>query len=128
MVRVPAERWAEMVKELKAKCQSIVKSSESVRYVGAINTHGRTLTGALRPGTRALLSADNARNEFFMLSTLMGLRKPYSKEIGKQDHVIIYHKKVTIILIQKGDIMFYITTGSKESDVSETVQKIKRLI
>ena len=117
-----------MVKDLHTKCQSIIKSSESVRYAGAINTHGRTLTGALRPGTGALLSADNARNEFFMLSTLMGLREPYSKEIGKQDHAIIYHKKVTIILIRKRDTMFYITTDSKEKDVNEIVQKIKRLI
>ena len=128
MVKVPAERWAEMVKDLQAKCRSIVKSSGSVRYAGAINTHGRTLTGALRPGTRALLSANNARNEFFMLSTLMGLREPYSNEIGKQDHTIIYHKKVTIILIQKGDIMFYTTIDSKESGMDEIVQKIKGLI
>ena len=128
MVKIPAERWTEMVKDLHTKCQSIIKSSESVRYAGAINTHGRTLAGALRPGTGALLSADNARNEFFMLSTLMGLREPYSKEIGKQDHAIIYHKKVTIILIRKRDTMFYITTDSKEKDVNEIVQKIKRLI
>ena len=128
MVKIPAERWTEMVKDLHTKCQSIIKSSEGVRYAGAINTHGRTLTGALRPRTGALLSADNARNEFFMLSTLMGLREPYSKEIGKQDHAIIYHKKVTIILIRKRDTMFYITTDSKEKDVNEIVQKIKRLI
>ena len=75
MVKTPAEKWKDIVVNYRKKCQKIIQASTSIRYAGVINAYGRTLTGIVRSDVKPLLKSEQIKNEFFILSTLMNLRK-----------------------------------------------------
>jgi len=128
MAKTPEQKWKETIIGYRKKCQKILDVSKNVRYVGVINEYGRTLTGMIRPGVKPLLKSDQARNEFFIISTLMVLRKILDSSLGKLDFIIIKHQKVSIIACQKNKVTFYISVLEKEKEMDTLVLDIKKLI
>jgi len=128
MVKTPADKWKDTVIKYRKQCQSIMKISKNIRYAGVINIYGRTLTGIVNPKLKPLLKSEQVKNEFFILSTLMSLRKDTAKTIGKLEHVIIQHQKVIILILQKNDITFYISINRTERGVEKLISLIKNVI
>ncbi len=128
MVKTPAEKWKEAIINYRKKCQKIMKVSKNVRYSGVINAYGRTLTGIVRPDITPLLKSEQIKNEFFILSTLMNLRKGVTNVVGKLNYVLLEHQKVSIIIFQKNDMTFYVSIDRKSKDVKLIISKIKKLI
>ncbi len=128
MAKTPEQKWKETIIEYRKKCQKILDVSKNIRYVGVINEYGRTLTGIIRPGVKPLLKSDQVRNEFFIISTLMVLRKILDSSLGKLDFIIIKHQKVSIIACQKNKVTFYISVLEKEKEMDTLVLDIKKLI
>jgi len=95
MAKTPEQKWKETIIGYRKKCQKILDVSKNIRYVGVINEYGRTLTGIIRPGVKPLLKSDQVRNEFFIISTLMVLRKILDGSLGKLDFIIIKHQKAS---------------------------------
>ena len=126
MAKTSEQKWKEIIIGYRKKCQKILNVSKNIRYVGVINEYGRTLTGIIRPGVKPLLKSEQARNEFFIISTLMALRKILDSSLGKLDYVILKHQKVSIVACQKNKITFYITALEKELDM--LIPDIKKLI
>ncbi len=126
MAKTSEQKWKETIIGYRKKCQKILNVSKNIRYVGVINEYGRTLTGIIRPGVKPLLKSEQARNEFFVISTLMALRKILDSSLGKLDYVILKHQKVSIVACQKDKITFYITALEKELDT--LIPDIKKLI
>jgi len=128
MVKTPAEEWKDKIIEYRKKCQSIIQVSKSVRYAGAINQYGRTLTGIVRPDVKPLLKSEQVKNEFFVLSTLMNLRKDSEKAVGKLNYVLLEHNKVSIVILQKEKITFYVSIDRNTKDIPLIINQIKKLI
>jgi len=128
MVKTPAEKWKETVINYRKKCQKILQVSSSVRYAGVINAYGRTLTGIVRSDVKPLLKSEQIKNEFFILSTLMNLRKGSASAVGKLNYVLLEHQKVSIIIFQKNDMTFYVSIDGKEKNLNSIISKIKKLI
>jgi len=128
MVKTPAEKWKEAIINYRKKCQKIMKVSKNVRYSGVINAYGRTLTGIVRPDITPLLKSEQIKNEFFILSTLMNLRKGVTNVVGKLNYVLLEHQKVSIVIFQKNDMTFYVSIDRKSKDVKLIISKIKKLI
>ncbi len=128
MVKTPAEKWKEAVVNYRKKCQKIIEVSNNVRYAGAINAYGRTLAGIVRPDVKPLLKSEQVKNEFFILSTLMNLRKDSEKAVGKLNYVLLEHQKVSIIIFQKAALTFYVSIDRKAKNVNEIISKIKKII
>jgi len=128
MVKTPEQKWKESINNYKKKCQKILKVSNSIRYVGVINEYGRTLTGIIRPGEKPLLKSDQAKSEFFIISTLQTFRKKSSYSLGKLDYLLLKHQKVSIFVFQKNNITFYVSIESNEKNLSNVVTKIKKII
>ena len=128
MVKTPEQKWKESINNYKKKCQKILKVSNSIRYVGVINEYGRTLTGIIRPGEKPLLKSDQAKSEFFIISTLETLRKKSSSPLGKLDYLLLKHQKVSVLVFQKNNITFYVSIESNEKNLSNIVTKIKKII
>ena len=128
MVKTPAEEWKDKIIEYRKKCQSIIQVSKSVRYAGAINQYGRTLTGIVRPDVKPLLKSEQVKNEFFVLSTLMNLRKDSEKAVGKLNYVLLEHHKVSIVILQKEKITFYVSIDRNTKDIPLIINQIKKLI
>jgi hypothetical protein len=128
MVKTPAEKWKEAIIQYRKKCQKIIESSKSVRYAGVINAYGRTLTGIVRPDVKPLLKSEQIKNEFFILSTLMNLRKESEKAVGKLNYVLLEHQKVSIIIFQKNNTTFYVSIDAKEKNINSIILKIKKII
>ena len=128
MVKTPAEEWKDKIIEYRKKCQSIIQVSKSVRYAGAINQYGRTLTGIVRPDVKPLLKSEQVKNEFFFLSTLMNLRKDSEKAVGKLNYVLLEHNKVSIVILQKEKITFYVSIDRNTKDIPLIINQIKKLI
>lgn len=126
MVRTPEQKWKESILSYRKKCQQILKISESIRYVGVINEYGRTLTGIIRPGIKPLLGSEDAKNEFFIISNLITLRNSQAKVLGNLDHALLKHKKVTLVAIPNGTVIFYITLDANTKTVNELILKIKK--
>ncbi len=126
MAKTPEQKWKETIIGYRKKCQKILNVSKNIRYVGVINEYGRTLTGIIRPGVKPLLKSDQVRNEFFIISTLMVLRKILDSSLGKLDVIIIKHQKVSIVACQKNKVTFYISVLEKELDT--LIPDIKKLI
>ncbi len=128
MIKTPADKWKELVVKYRKQCQNILKISKSVRYVGVINVYGRTLTGIVRTNLKPLLKSEQVKNEFFTISTLMSLRKNTSITVGKLEHLIFQHQKITIVILQKNDITYYISINRKEKGLEKIISSIKKII
>ena len=128
MIKTFAEKWKESIIKYRKQCQTILKISNNIRYVGVINVYGRTLTGMVQVNLKPLLKSEQVKNEFFIISSLMSLRKDISNSVGKLDHVIIEHQKITIILIQKKDVTYYISINKKEKNLEKKISLIKNTI
>ena len=128
MVKTPADKWKDTVIKYRKQCQSILKISKNIRYAGVINVYGRTLTGIVNPKLKPLLKSEQVKNEFFILSTLMSLRKDTANSIGKLEHVILQHQKVIILILQKNDMTFYISINGSERGIEKLITLIKKVI
>lgn len=128
MVKTPAEIWKNTVIQYRKKCQSILELSNSIRYVGIVNAYGRTLTGIVRPDLKPLLKAEQVKNEFFIISTLMTLRRDTENAVGKLEYVLLQHQKVSIIIFQKDNVTYYISIDKKTKEIEKTIMLIKKTI
>jgi len=128
VIKTPADKWKDVVVKYRKECQNILKISNSIRYVGVINVYGRTLTGIVRPNLKPLLKSEQVKNEFFIISTLMSLRKNTANTVGKLEHVILQHQKITIVILQKNDITYYVSINRKEKGIEKIISLIKKTI
>ncbi len=128
MVKTPAEKWKATIINYRKQCQNILKLSNSVRYAGVINVYGRTLTGIIAPNQKPLLKSEQIKNEFFIISTLMSLRKNSSNAIGRLEHMILQHQKIIIVVLQKNDITYWVSINRKEKNIEKIIASIKKII
>lgn len=128
MVKTPADKWKDTIVKYRKQCQNILKLSNSIRYAGVVNVYGRTLTGIIRPNLKPLLKSEQVKNEFFIISTLMSLRKETANTVGKLEHVILQHQKVTILILQKNDITYYVSINRKEKGLEKIISLIKKTV
>jgi hypothetical protein len=130
MVKTPAEKWQEDVSIYRKKCQKILLTSQSIRYVGLINEYGRTMTGIIKPGTKIFLKSEPARNEFFLISTLLSMRRSNDYAIGNLDCAIFRHDKITLIAFQRKEGIYYVSVDKNLAldPLEKIISKIKKLI
>jgi len=128
MVKTPADKWKDTVVKYRKQCQNILKLSNSIRYAGVVNAYGRTLTGIIRPNLTPLLKSEQVKNEFFIISTLMSLRKETVDTVGKLEYVVLQHQKVTILILQKNNVTYYVSINRKEKDLEKIISLIKKAI
>lgn len=128
MVKTPAEIWKDKIIQYRKKCQTILELSKSIRYAGIVNAYGRTLTGIVRPNVKPLLKSEQVKNEFFIISTLMTLRRDTVSAIGKLDYVLLQHQKVSIVIFQKDDLTYYISIDRIEKNMDKIIESIKKTI
>ena len=86
MKKTPAEKWKDSITKYRNKCKSVIKLSKNIRYVGVINDYGRTLTGIIKPNVKPLMKSSIIKNELFIISTLISLRK--ERKEPRQDYRI----------------------------------------
>ena len=128
VIKTPSEVWQDKIIQYKKKCQAILQLSNSIRYAGIVNAYGRTLTGIVRPNVKPLLKSEQVKNEFFIISTLMTLRKNTTNAIGNLDYVLLQHQKVSIIIFQKHDVTYYISIKKTEKNMNKIIISIKKII
>ena len=130
MQKTPSQKWTEQITQYRKKCQNILELSKSIRYVGLVNEYGRTLTGIFRPGLATLLSNEPARNEFFLVSTMLAMRNKASSALGNMDNAIIRHDKVTLVIFQRKEGIYYISINKSATPdaVNQIITKIKKII
>ena len=128
MAKTPSQKWNDKIAKYKSQCRKIMNSSKSIRYAGVINEFGRTLTGAVRPGVKPLLNSEQVKNEFFIISTLMTLRKGPASAVGMLDYVVLKHQKVSIVAFQKNKITYYVSIDGKEKKLEKIIPAIRKLI
>ena len=130
MQKTPSQKWTEQITQYRKKCQNILELSKSIRYVGLVNEYGRTLTGVFRPGLATLLSNELARNEFFLVSTMLTMRSKASLALGNMDNIVIRHDKVTLVILQRKEGIYYISVNKTVTPdaVNEIITKIKKII
>ena len=128
MVKAPAEIWKDKIIKYRKKCQSILQLSNSIRYVGIVNAYGRTLTGIVRPNVKPLLNSEQVKNEFFIISTLMTLRKDTVNAMGKLEYVLLQHQKVSIVIFQKEEMTYYISIDKTEKSTDKIIELVKKEI
>ncbi len=128
MQKTPQQKWNDAIIEFRKKCQKILKVSKTIRYVGVINEYGRTLTGIIKPGIKPLLKSEQVKNEFFIISMLMTLRKTADSSLGKLDYVVLKHQNVSVIAFQRDKETYYVSISGKEKELNRIIPKIKKLI
>ena len=126
MQKLDIAKWNIALKKYRDKCKKISNISKSIRYVGVINSHGRTLAGKINSGTKPLFSPNQVRDEFFAIATSIKLRKKSLSAIGEANYMIFNHKKVIILLCQNKDVTFYITFGPKSIPSKSLIEKIRK--
>ncbi len=128
MQKTPQQKWNNSIIKFRKKCQQIMKVSKSIRYTGVINEYGRTLSGIIRPGVKPLLKSEQVKNEFFIISTLMTLRKSSDSSLGKLDYLVLKHQKVSVLAFQRNKETYYVSISGKEKELNIIIPKIKKLI
>ena len=128
MVKTPADKWKETIIKYRKQCQNILKVSNNIRYTGVVNAYGRTLTGIIQPNVKPLLQSEDFKNELFVISTLISLRKESISTIGKLEHVVLQHQKITIVVLQKNNVTYYVTINRTEKGLEKIISSIKKII
>jgi hypothetical protein len=128
MVKTPADKWKETIIKYRKQCQNILKISNNIRYTGVVNAYGRTLTGIIQPDLKPLLQSEDFKNELFVISTLISLRKESISTIGKLEHVVLQHQKITIVVLQKNNVTYYVTINRTEKGLEKIISSIKKII
>lgn len=128
MTKTPEQKWKDSIRDYRKKCQQILNISKSIRYVGAINEYGRTLTGIIQPGIKPLLKSEDAKNEFFIVSNLITLRSSQATVLGDLDYALLKHKKVILIIMPNRNVTFYITLDVNVKPINEIISKIKKIL
>ena len=130
MQKTPEQRWKEDIAIHRKKCQKILLSAKSIRYAGLINEYGRTLTGIIKQGTNPLLKAEQAKNEFFIISTMLSMRCSNYSAIGEIEFAILKHKKVTVLVFQRKEGTYYISIDKNATldSIAKIIAKIKKFI
>ncbi|MCH9658876.1 hypothetical protein K0U27_09365 [archaeon] len=128
MVKTPADKWKDTVTKYRKQCQKILEMSDNIRYAGIVNAYGRTLTGMIKPNLKPLLQSEDFKNELFVISTLISLRKDSIGAIGKLEHVDLQHQKITIAILQKNNVTYYVSINRKEKGLEKIVSLIKKTI
>ena len=128
MVKTPADKWKETIIKYRKQCQNILKISNNIRYAGVVNAYGRTLTGIIQPDLKPLLQSEDFKNELFVISTLISLRKESISTIGKLEHVVLQHQKITIVVLQKNNVTYYVTINKTEKGLEKIISLIKNII
>jgi len=128
LVKTPQQKWKDAITSYRKKCQKILGLSKSIRYAGIINEYGRTMTGMVRPKVIPLWSSEQVKNEFFIISTLMTLRKNYTNKVGELDFLLLSHPKVTILAFQRKNITYYVSIDVKTKNIETLVSKIKKIL
>jgi len=128
MAKTPSEIWKDKITQYRKKCQAILQLSTSIRYVGIVNAYGRTLTGIVRPNVKPLLKSEQVKNEFFVISTLMTLRRDAVNAMGKLEYVLLQHQKVSVVIFQKEEMTYYISIDKTEKNTDKIIELIKKEI
>ena len=128
MVKTPADKWKETISKYRIQCQNILKISNNIRYAGVVNAYGRTLTGIIQPNLKPLLQSEDFKNELFVISTLISLRKESISTIGKLEHVVLQHQKITIVILQKNNVTYYVSINKTEKGLEKIISLIKKTI
>lgn len=124
----PADKWRLTTKAYGQVCKAIMASSPSIRFVGTINKYGRTITGFIRPGTSPMLDHNQTKNEFFILASMINVRRETEDKIGKLEHVLIRHEKVKIVLIPDEKVSYYVSIDGSETKYMDIIQGAKGII
>ena len=120
-------KWNNTLLKYKQKNLEIMSLSKSIRYVGIINYHGRTLAGKIKPGIKPLFSPDQVRNEFFAIATSVKLREKSLSAIGEVNYMLFNHRKIVILLFHSKDVVYYITFGPKSIPSKLLIEKIRKI-
>ena len=123
-----SQSWTKTVTQNRKKCEKILATSKDIRYAGAFNEYGRTISGKIRLGIKPIFSPDAVRHEFFAIASMMRLREKTSKTLGDVEFISITHKKINILLFYKNDITHYITINKKTKLNTILINKIKNII
>ena len=127
MQKSNTDKWNTKMTKYKDKCKKISSTSKSIRYVGIINSHGRTLAGKINSGTKPLFSPNQVRDEFFAIATSVKLRKKSLSAIGEINYMIFNHRKIVILLFHNKDVIYYITFGPKSIPSKSLIEKIRKI-
>ena len=128
MNKTPSEKWKDSIISYRKKCQSILQISNNIRYVGIVNAYGRTLTGIIKADVKPLMKSETIKNELFVISVLMTLRKESTSVVGKLNYVLLHHQKISILLFQKNNVTYYVTIDRKEKKIDEIIESIGKII
>ena len=124
----PSAKWKTEIDRYAKICKQVLAISPHIRYAGAVNRYGRTLTGFLRPGATPMLGREQTKNEFFILSAIMNMRTETEEAIGNLEHILIRHEKVKVALIPTEKAWFYISIEREEEKYMNVVSEAKRVI
>jgi len=128
MAKTPSELLKKKIIQYKKECQNILQLSNSIRYVGVINAYGKTLSGIVREDTKPLLKSEEAKNEFFIISTLMTLRKNMTNSMGNLDYILLQHQKVCLLIFQKQMVTYYISIDRAEKNIDKIIKFVQKAI
>ncbi len=88
------------------------------------------MTGIIRQGTNPILKSGQVRNEFFLMSTLLSMRRTNYSAIGNMDYAIFKHHKVTLLLFQRKEGTYYISVEQRATldSLIKLITKIQKIV
>ena len=89
-----------------------------------MNAYGKTLAGIINPNIKPLMKSEVMKNELFIISTLMTLRKESVGVLGKLDYVLLQHQKVSVLIFQKSNVTYYITIDRKGDNMANEIKHL----
>ncbi|TLX89737.1 MAG: hypothetical protein E6K94_09530 [Thaumarchaeota archaeon] len=112
----------------KEKCHNLLLLSQKIRYVGIINSFGRTVAGQLRVGLIPLLNVEQAINEHFVEATRNQLRKAFDEALGTTLYTLTVNKRVITLTFPFQSGGFYYITIDNDIGMEELVKLTNLLI
>ncbi|MEM2855701.1 MAG: hypothetical protein QW416_01175 [Candidatus Nitrosocaldaceae archaeon] len=111
--------------KLKELCSKVLELDSKIRYVGIINSYGKTITGKIKKGVKPLFKSEDAMNEFFITAIREMLRKTFENSLGKHILTLTIHENVNSIVFSIDKNIVYITF-EKDSTFEEMFNVAKK--
>ena len=128
MGKTPVEKWNDKIASIRSTCQAILEVSDDIRYAGVINEYGRTMAGILRPGVTPILDSKQTRDEFFIVASMLRMRRELVRSVGNLDHITMQYNQIYIVVLQHEGLYYYLSVDVNVENISKLILRVKESI
>ena len=109
-------------------CNAILKTNESIRFVGILGKNGDLVAGNYNPNVEKMLTPEEAKMSLHYAAKRWEMRRNLSHRIGNEKYSITEYEKIKQLSIPISDNELLMISMETKSDFRETLDSVNKLL